>query len=308
MIVYDVLIVGGGPAGMSAALTSANQGLQCLLLSNQRGGKLRDITHLTNWYGSDNADGKQLTSALYAQLKKQKTRLTVKQSDVTDISIAKSDDSERLFAAQLKDGEQAFAKTLIIATGTMQRQQTIPGERTLLGKGVSYCITCDIPYFRNKTIAIIAAEGRAPETNQLTRQVKQVYLLAATATPTNHARNIQFIETAKIEKIAGKERVAGLVYRDNKTKRLATLTIDGVFIESKTIGDSSLVHHLVDINDEGFVKVDHATMVTTAAGVFAAGDITDGSHKQVSIALADGVKASLSAKKYIQSKEVTWLQ
>ncbi len=303
MMVYDVLIIGGGPAGMSAALTSANQGLECLLLSNQRGGKLRNITRLTNWFGSDNSDGKQLINALYVQLKEQKTHLTVMHSSIANIAIAKSDTSELLFAARLKDGQQAVAKTLIIATGTRQKQQVIPGERTLLGKGVSYCLTCDIPYFKNKTIALIGADKLTLEAHELVRRAKRAYVFTAMDRPTNHANNIQFIDVGKIEKIAGEESVTGLVYRNDKTKRLVTLTIDGVFIESKNIGDSSLVHHLVDIDDEGFVKVDHATMAASVAGVFAAGDVTNGAHKQVSIALADGIKASLSVKKYIQSKE-----
>ena len=303
-MVYDIAIIGGGPAGIAAALTASNQGLHCLLLGDRRGGQLADITRLTNWFDDGCTDGKQLTDLLYDRLNGQESYITVKRSSVTVLRTAAGEKGGKLFAAELQDGGRVLAKALIIATGTRQKQLGIPGEQALLGKGVSYCATCDIPYFKSKTVALICNGDHAFTTaDDLARQAAQVYLLTPDLGKPR-AKNVRVIKTAQVERIIGKGRVSGLVYRDSASKQAVRLAVDGVFIECGVVGNSVLVSHFVDVDEDGFVKVDHATMRSSLAGIYAAGDIANGRYKQVSLAMADGTKAALSARQYLSSKEV----
>lgn len=304
-LTYDVVIVGGGPAGISAALTCASQGLRCVLLGERRGGKLGDITRLTNWFGDTSADGKQLRATLYKQLDEQDAYITIKQASVISLQVAENKGGGKLFVVELQDGSRALGRTLIVATGTKQRQLGVPGEQALLGKGVSYCVTCDLPYFKSKTVALISEGDRAfAVAEELAGQAAQVYLFTSAAGKAR-AENVRVIAGARVEQIVGKGHVTGLVYRDNKFKQAVQLPFDGVFIELGAVGNSSVADHIVDIDADGFIKVDHATMGTSLAGVFAAGDVTNGRYKQVSIGIADGAKAALSAKQYVNSKEAT---
>lgn len=303
-MIYDVTIIGGGPAGIAAALTCANQGMHCLLISDRRGGKLGDITHLTNWFGDSSTNGRQFAKALYDQLAKQETHVTLQQSNVTAIQTAVSKEGTKLFRLGLQGQNLVLAKTLIIATGTKQKQLGIPGEQALLGKGVSYCATCDIPYFRAKTIALISDDVFAfKRADELAKQAASVYLLTSVIGG-SPSTNVRIINAAYAERIVGKERVTGLVYRDSVSKQANQLSVDGVFIECGQVGNSLMVSRLVNVDDSGFVKVDHASMATSEPGIYVAGDITNGHYKQVVIAMADGTKAALSAKKYINAKEI----
>lgn len=305
MIAYDTVIIGGGPAGISAALTCASQGLTCLLVAERYGGKLNDISHLSNWFGDGLVSGAQLANSFQNELGGQTRLVTIVSTAVTSVESAEQG-GENSYIVQLQDDSRVIARSLVIATGTKQRQLGIPGEKTLLGKGVSYCATCDIPYFRNKTVALIGDNGRIlAVTDELARHAKQVYLFSSIDSHGVRANNVQVIRGASFDKIVGVDKVSGLIYRDRKSKRAVRLALDGVFIESAALGNSRLVSHLVKVNQDGFIKVDHTIMATSLAGVYAAGDITDSRYKQVSIAVADGTKAVLSVKKYLNTKEIT---
>ncbi len=305
MIAYDTVIIGSGPAGISAALTCASQGLTCLLVAERYGGKLNDISHLSNWFGDGLVNGVQLANSFQNELGGQTRLVTIVSTAVTSVEPVKQG-GENSYIVQLQDDSRVIARSLVIATGTIQRQLGIPGEKTLLGKGVSYCATCDIPYFRNKTVALIGDNDRIlAVTDELAQHAKQIYLFSSIDSHGVRANNVHVIMGASFDKIVGVDKVSGLSYRDRKSKRAVRLALDGIFIESAALGNSRLVSHLIKVNQDGFIKVDHTTMATSLAGVYAVGDVTDSRYKQVSIAVADGTKAVLSVKKYLNTKEIT---
>ena len=305
MITYDSVIIGGGPAGISAALTCASQGLSCLLVAEKYGGKLNYISHLSNWFGGGLGNGVQLAISFQNELSRQAKFVTTISTAVTALEPTELG-GRNSYIVQLQNDSRVIARSLVVATGTKQRQLGVPGEKMLLGKGVSYCATCDIPFFRNKTIALIGDNDRIlAVTDELARHAKQVYLFSPLDSRAVRASNVQVIKGASLDKIVGIAKVSGLTYRDDKSKQVVHLALDGVFIESTALGNSQLVSHLVRTTKDGFIKVDHATMATSLAGVYAAGDVIDNRYKQVSIAVADGTKAVLSVKKYLNTKEIT---
>jgi alkyl hydroperoxide reductase subunit F len=170
---------------------------------------------------------------------------------------------------------------------------------------VSYCATCDIPYFRGKTVALVGDDTSSVETAyELAQQAKRVYLFTSFDSDAPRTNNVRIIVDAKIEKILGSNQVTGIIYTDNASGESVQLAVEGVFIESDAVGNSLLVRHAVDTSPAGFITVDHVTMATSAAGIFAAGDVTNGDYKQVVFAMADGAKAALSVKKYVNVKEI----
>ncbi len=294
-MLYDVIVIGGGPAGIAAAITVARQELKVMLIADSLLGQLSEIGQVENWLGEQGITGSQLADkfkrhlmGLAASLEHQKTRAT------------KIQKMNQLLLITLADGNTVTARSAILAMGARHKTLNIPGEAKLLGKGVSYCVTCDAPYYKKKTVAVYGDSGYAASVAaHLGKIATHVYLLQPQPASRSFSGStkISLLPKAQLVKIIGDQKVAGLKYRSGgKTKELE---VDGVFIATESVPNIELVNNWLECDKEGHIKVNHQLMSTSELGVFAAGDVTNGHYKQISTAVGDGVKAALSAMNYI---------
>ena len=203
------------------------------------------------------------------------------------------------------------ALSIVVASGADPRPLEVPGEKELIGRGVSYCATCDGPLYKNKIVAVIGGGNAGFEAAIfLARLAQRVYILEyapkvnadkANQQMAKKTGKVKIITNAVLQKIQGENAVDSLLYQDNITKKSKILKIDGVFIEIGSIPATGFVKGLVDFNKRDEIKIDSKTGETKILGLFAAGDITNGKYKQIVIAAGQGAKAALSASRYLQN-------
>ncbi|MCK9568250.1 FAD-dependent oxidoreductase [Candidatus Pacearchaeota archaeon] len=298
---YDVVIVGAGAAGMTAGLYSARNGLKTAIISKDIGGTANSILVLENWpgfYGS----GAELMKKFYDETKKYEIDFIMSEVD----SIEKNKNE---FLIKTKKGN-LISKTIIIATGTERRKLKIPGEERFIGKGVSYCVTCDAFFFKNKTVTVVGgSDCAATSAVALTNLAKKVYIVyrgeKLRCEEINEERlkknkNVEIIYKAIPLEIKGKEKVEDLVIKQGDKKR--EIKTDGIFVE---IGSTPLVKFIKNLNlkldKENYIVVD-GSMKTSVEGIFAAGDVTNSEVKQVVTASAQGAIAGKGAHDYLRLK------
>jgi thioredoxin-disulfide reductase len=304
-MVYDLIIVGGGPAGITAGIYASRQKLKTLLITKEFGGQiLEKVLLIENYPGFEKISGQKLIKRFKSHLKKQETE--IRNDEV--IKIEKRGESFFVFT---KSQNQFESKTVIVASGADPRPLEVRGEKEFLGRGVSYCVTCDGPLFKGKNVAIIGGGNSAFEAAIfLAKIAKKVYILEATekvrADLENQERakktgKVEIITNAKVEEIKGKKFVDSLIYRDKKTNEEISLPVEGVFIEIGTVPSTSFVKGLVDFNERDEIIVDFETMATKTPGLFAAGDCNIGKYKQIITACGEGAKAALAAVDYLRN-------
>jgi thioredoxin reductase (NADPH) len=295
---YDVLIIGAGPAGLTAGLYSARNGLKVGIISKDIGGTANSILRIENWPGYTGS-GAELVKKFYEQVKKYEINFIIEEVDSID-------KREKEFVVKTK--KQEFGcKALIIATGTERKKLKIPGEVEFLGKGVSYCATCDSFFFKNKDVAVIGGSDCATTSAlALSDIAKKVYLIYRgeklkceniSEERINEKKNVEIFYNSFPLEILGKEKVEEIrIMSENKNRNLK---IDGIFIE---IGSTPLAEFAKNINlkmgEEKFIHVDE-NMKTSVEGVYAAGDVTNSKLKQVIISSAQGAIAAKSAYDWI---------
>ncbi len=300
---YDVIVIGGGPAGMTAATAIARQSLKCALLTQSLGGQLNLAPAISNWPAQEKIGGKELTAQLLQQLQSSASTTTVSEKvQVKKVRLVEHSSGLPTYSVLTDNSEELKTRALILAMGAHHKTLGLPGEAQLTGKGVSYCAACDSPYYKDKVVAVI---GYGPEVEPLaqtlSRVANKVYLFQPKQSITNQLGNIKILDKALPVAILGQDRVVGIRYLEVGSNEPKELTLDGVFIEAGISPSSESVEHLVATDSTGHIIVDHQTMATSGLGVFAAGDITNGHFKQASIAVADGMKAALSAAQYIST-------
>jgi thioredoxin reductase (NADPH) len=295
---YDVLIIGAGPAGLTAGLYSARNGLKVGIISKDIGGTANSILRIENWPGYIGS-GAELVKKFYEQVKKYEINFIIEEVDSID-------KKEKEFVVKTK--KQEFGcKALIIATGTERKKLKIPGEVEFLGKGVSYCATCDSFFFKNKDVAVIGGSDCATTSAlALSDIAKKVYLIYRgeklkceniNEERINEKKNVEIFYNSFPLEILGKEKVEEIkIMSENKNRNIK---IDGIFIE---IGSTPLAEFAKNINlkmgEEKFIHVDE-NMKTSVEGVYAAGDVTNSKLKQVIISSAQGAIAAKSAYDWI---------
>lgn len=305
---YDLIIIGGACAGLSAGLYAGRRSLRTLIITKDTGGQIATTPSVENYPGIDYIEGPALAQAMQAQALKWGAELVY--DEVTQIE---------------KKGEQDFiittckesyhAKALILAYGKTPRNLDVPGEREYAGRGVSYCVTCDAPLFRNKTVAVIGGGSAAMEGALiLSKTSKKVYLVhrrqefrgeAVLLEQINNAPNIELVLSSVAKEVVGNgEVVTGLKVTNVATEEEHFLELNGIFVEIGFIVNSALVKELVDLDRLNQV-ITNNLQETSLPGVFAAGDLTDTPFKQAVISASEGAKAALSAYSYIhQGKPV----
>ncbi|WP_298032264.1 NAD(P)/FAD-dependent oxidoreductase [uncultured Dysosmobacter sp.] len=296
---YDTLIIGGGPAGCTAALYAARAGLQTPLLTGpELGGQLASAGTVENCPGSAPSSGPDLAAAMLEQARKAGAELRGE----TAVSLDLSRRTVRTSAGTYQ------GRTVIYAAGARPRTLDVPGAETLRGRGVSFCAACDGPLFRGRDAAVVgggnSAVGEALDLSRLCRRVWLVHRRNALRAERRElerleaAENIMPIWNAEITAILGRDRVTGLSYRDISTGELRQLACDGVFVAIGRLPNTEPLRGQLHLDAAGYVPAGEDTR-TELPGVFAAGDVRQKSLRQIVTAAADGAMAAHMAADWL---------
>ncbi len=304
-VLYDTIIVGGGPAGASAAVYAARKRLKTLLIVEDFGGQSTVSASIENWIGEPSISGLELAEKLKKHVQAQTDIETRTQEKVT----AATEGPNCTFEITTDKGGLYRTKSLIIASGAKRRRLRVPGEDRFDGKGVAFCSTCDAPFYTDLDVAVVGSGNAALEAViDLLPYAKKIHLLVRgeklKGDPVHQEKvtksgKVQLISNAEVQEILGDQAVTGLRYRDKGSGGIKELATSGVFVEIGLVPNSEFVRSLVDTNLSGEILVDHQTGQTSKTGVFAAGDVTNDPFKQNNIAAGDGVRAALSAYNFI---------
>ena len=299
--VWDVAVVGGGPAGLTAALYAARKNLATILITMDLGGQV-GVTHLvTNYPGIPVIEGPELVRLMFEQAYIYGLERMIGER-VTGVRV-----DGRAKILELQSGKEIKARAVIVASGAEKRRLEVPGESEFGGRGVVYCSTCDGPFYRDKTIAIVGGGNSALEAAiEMSGIAKKVYVVSrgewsgdeVLQDKAGSARGVKKLPGYEPVEILGHEVVEKLVLRSMRSGKQRTLTVDGVFIEVGLSPNSDFMLDLAHTNQRGEVVVD-AMGDTGVRGVFAAGDVTATKDKQIVIAAGEGAKAALAAFEYL---------
>jgi len=300
--IYDVIIIGGGPAGITSAIYTSRQLLKTLVITRDVGGQVVKTPDIENYPGFDLVSGPELANKFINQAKKFGSEIIFDEV----IKIEEKENKFQIFGQ--KDTYQSHS--LILAFGKVPRRLNIPGEKEFKGKGVSYCATCDAPFFKGKTVVVSGGGNSTFDAALLLSKIAQkVYLIHRRDEFTaeeirvkkiKSLKNVEIITKAKVSEIKGTTNVEAVVYsKDNKTIELKA---DGIFVEIGYIVEDGLIKNFVDMDEKNqiIVKKDHST---SRPGVFAAGDLTNSYYKQIVISAGEGAIAAISVAKYLDNKQ-----
>ena len=301
---YDVIIIGSGPAGMSAAIYSSRKGMKTLILSKDVGGQLNITAELENYLGFELVEAQDLI----AKFDEHVNRFDIKRmigEEVERIEVIES-----IKVVHTATGNRYQCKTLVIASGKQPRPLGVPGEERLMGKGVAYCATCDAPFYKNRKTAVVGGGNSALEAaGDLNRVADKVFLLVrgkytADAVAVDRMARMERLEVFRgweTLEVLGENEVSGVRIKNRESGEEKTLEIDGLFVEAGLLPNSAFAMDALDVNEIGEIKIDCQTE-TGVPGVFAAGDVTTVKDKQVIVASGEGAKAALRAHEYIATK------
>jgi thioredoxin-disulfide reductase len=305
---YEVIIIGAGPAGLSAAIYCVRKKLKTLVLTHDIGGQILKAHSVDNYLGIPGVSGVELLERFHDHADK----LQVPFKDgLTIEKIEKIGDAG--FRVNTGKGELE-AETLIICTGKQYRQLNVPGGKEFEGRGVTYCATCDAPLYKNKKVAVIGGGDAGQDTaDQLSKYAEKVYIINmedALKGENHHVQEklwkdekVEIINTCFPIEVKGEKFVKGVIYSCKGIDDKKILDVDGVFVEMGSVPASGLVKDIVKLNDAGEIIVDHKTNSTSCPGMFAAGDVTDVPFKQMVIAAGEGAKAALSVCRYLKDRK-----
>src|SRR3989344_327983 len=299
--IYDIIIIGGGPAGLTAGLYTARRALKTLILSKDLGGQASLSYDIENYPGVDLIDGLLLMQKFAKQA--QKFGAEIKYGEAIEIKKEKNQ------FIVVTDRESFTTQSLILACGLMPKDLNIPGEKKFKGRGVSYCATCDGPLFKNKIVAVVGGGNSALDAAEyLSKIVKKVYLIHRSdqfkgeeiiLTRLRKDPKVEMVTSSEIIEIKGNQIVKSIIIKNNGDDQIKELEIDGIFVEIGYVAKTDLFKNLVKINKKGEVITDKNTN-TSELGIFSCGDVTDCSYKQIVISAGEGAKAALQAYKYLR--------
>ncbi|VVO21714.1 alkyl hydroperoxide reductase subunit F [Pseudomonas fluorescens] len=298
---FDVLVVGGGPAGAAAAIYAARKGIRTGVAAERFGGQVLDTMAIENFISVQETEGPKLAVALEEH---------VKQYDVDIMNLQRADKlvpgkNGELNEVRFASGARLKARTVILATGARWREMNVPGEQQYRNKGVAYCPHCDGPLFKGKRVAVIGGGNSGVEAAiDLAGLVSHVTLLefdvqlradAVLQRKLHSLPNVTVITHAQTTEVTGDgQKVNGLRYKDRQSDELRTVELEGIFVQIGLLPNTDWLKGTVELSPRGEIIVD-ARGETSVPGVFAAGDVTTVPYKQIVIAVGEGAKASLSA-------------
>jgi alkyl hydroperoxide reductase subunit F len=299
---FDVLIIGGGPAGAAAAVYAARKGIRTGIASEKFGGQTLDTLGIENFISVKETEGPKFAMALEEHVRAYDVDIMNMQR--AKALIPNSGPSNDLIEVQLESGASLKSKAIIISTGARWRNINVPGEAEFKNKGVAYCPHCDGPLFKGKHVAVVGGGNSGVEAAiDLAGVVGHVTLIefdkalradAVLQRKLHSLQNVTVLTNAQTTEITGDQTVNGLVYKDRASNELHTVALDGVFIQIGLVPNTDWLKGVVELSKHGEIVVD-AKGQTSVPGVFAAGDATTVPFKQIIIAAGDGAKAALGA-------------
>lgn len=299
---FDVLVVGGGPAGASAAIYAARKGLRTGIVAERFGGQILDTLGIENFISVPYTEGPKLAASIEEHVKQHKN------IDIMNLQRAKRLEKKDLIEVELENGAVLKGKTVIISTGARWRNIGVPGEAEFKNKGVAYCVHCDGPLFEGKNVAVIGGGNSGIEAAiDLAGIVKHVtvleFLPELKADKVLQERlyslpNVTVIKNAQTTEITGTDKVDGLTYIDRETGEEHHIDVAGVFVQIGLVPNTEWLEGTVERNRYGEILVDKRG-ATNIPGVFAAGDCTDQPYKQIIISMGAGATAALGAFDYL---------
>ncbi|MDO8429789.1 MAG: FAD-dependent oxidoreductase [bacterium] len=306
---YDLVIIGGGPAGVASGVYAARKKIKALLIAKSFGGQSLVSSDIQNWIGAASLSGFDLAKNLEEHLRSQEG-IEILDGDLVD-KVEKLKD--RNFKVSTKTGKNFETKTVLVCSGSHHKKLGVLGEDRLNGKGVVYCSTCDAPLFGGKIVAVVGAGNAALEAvRDLFPYANKVYLLVrsdkikgdqVTFEEIKNNSKVEIIYQAEVKEILGNEFVTGLKYSDKNKNEIKELKLDGVFVEIGSAPNSDLAKDLVKIDERGQIIVDHKTQMSSLPGIWAAGDVSDVLYKQNNISAGDAIKAVLNIYDYLNKNK-----
>ena len=300
-MIYDLVIIGAGPAGITAAVYAARKRMNFIIVTNDIGGQTAWSGNIENYTGYQFITGPELTGKFEEHMRNY--NIAVKENEPV-ININKNDD-----IIQVKTSKcQYESKTLIIASGKVSRQLNVPGEKEFKNKGLTYCATCDGPLFSGKDVAVIGGGNSALDAClQLINIARHIYLInitpklgcdAVMREKVEMSDKVTILNDSQITAVLGDAMVKGIKVKHQGEEK--SIAVEGVFVEAGLVPNTSFAGKL-DKNENGEIKI-NCRNETNIPGIFAAGDVTDVPEKQIVIAAGEGSKAALAAFKYLSQK------
>jgi len=299
---YELMIIGGGPAGLAASVYAARKRLKTLLVSGDIGGQINWTLGVENYLGYQFIEGPELIDKFQTQVNQYPIDQKI------GYKVSRLEKTEGGFEAISEAGDKYQAKAVIFATGKRPRMLNVPGEVELTGRGVTYCAICDGPVFAGQRVAVVGGGNSALEAAlDMVKIAEHVDLVSLTPLTGDailvnklaDANNLSIFTEYQTEKIEGQDFVKGMLIKDLKSGESKRLEVTGVFIEIGLVPNSESVKGLVGLNKWGEVPV-NCSCETTMPGLYAAGDVTDIPEKQIVVAAGEGAKAALQAHRYLQ--------
>ena len=299
---YDLMIIGAGPAGLAAGVYAARKQLKAVLVSGDIGGQINTTTGIENYVGYQFIEGPEMVAKFNEQVDKYPIEQQIG-NKVTGLKKIKDG-----FEVVTEGGDKYQARAVIYATGKRPKKLGVPGENELAGRGVSYCAVCDGPIFGGQRVAVVGGGNSGLEAVlDMVKIAKHVDLVTekgltgddVLARQVKKAKKVNIYTGHRVVEVAGDGFASGLVIKDVKTGQTRKLDVTGVFIEIGLVPNSDAIKGLVKLNKWGEVPVNCATE-TGVAGLYAAGDVTSVPEKQIVVAAGEGAKATLQAHRYLK--------
>jgi len=303
-MLYDLIIIGGGPAGVAAGIYAARKKLKTLLLTRDFLGQVAKTSQVDNYPGFFGISGQDLLGKFIGHLRR--FEIEIREGE----EVTKVERVQKNFLVKTDKGKNFLARTLIVATGGDPRPLEAPGEKEFIGRGVSYCSICDAPFFKDKAVAVIGGGNSGFEAAlDLLKYAKKIFIfersgkIAADEILQEMVAKEKKIEVhlnKEVKKIEGRKKVQDLVYWDLKTKKTFQVPIDGVFVQIGSVPATGFLKGVCKFNKRDEIKVDFESCASSCPGIFAAGDVNGGKWKQIIIAAGEGSRAALAAYEYLQ--------
>lgn len=299
---HDLIIIGAGPAGMTAAVYAARQKANTLLLSRDVGGQVNWTLGIENYMGYQFIEGLELISKFEEQVRKFPIDIAIGSEIKSLIRVHGG------FEIEVSDGTKYTGRTVIISSGKRPKMLNVPGEEKLRGRGVTYCEVCDGPLFQGMEVAVIGGGNSALEAAiDMSKIARHIYLTSLTPLTGDHilrekvqeAGNVTVLTEHETLEVEGTETVSGIKMRDLKSGAEKDLKVEGVFVEIGLIPNSDFARGILTLNELGEIMVD-CTCETGVPGLYAAGDVTNVPAKQIVVAAGEGAKAALQAHQFLQ--------
>jgi len=304
---YEMLVLGGGPAAMNAAIYAARKMVKLAVLTKDFGGQMLETSEVENWLGYQTVDAKDLASQFEEHVKSFEIPVSL------GPSIKKVEKEGDVFKVTTDDGKTYKGKTIVYALGMHHRSLGVPGENTFSGKGVAYCATCDAPFYKKKKVVVVGGGNSAFTTALDLSKVEATITVinfvkgwdadGSLVKRVKHYDLAELLDYHQVLEIKGKEKVGSVLIKDRETEQRREIEADGVFVEIGLQTNIGPVKDLVNMNQQGEIEVD-CSCRTNVKGFFAAGDVTTVPYKQIVIAAGEGAKAALAAHQYLVSEEL----